>query len=89
MVLIIGARVGEGKNKSCGWLKRWSVLMLRVDWMLHSRPLVRSMVRRSSSSCCVISELVPSWMGGGQIGWTAGIGIVVVGDAAWVDVRSM
>ena len=33
--------------------------------------------------------MVPSWMGGGQIGWMAGVGIVVVGAVAWVDVRSM
>ena len=50
---------------------------------------MRTMVRRSSSSCCVISELVPSWKGGERIGCTVGIGVAIVGDAVGDDVRSM
>ena len=30
-------------------------------------------------NCWVISELVPSWRGGGQIGWMAEVEIVIVG----------
>ena len=65
------------------------MLMLRLDWMLQSRPYVRSMVRRSSSSCWVTSELVPSWRWGGRVGCTVGVGIVVVGDAVGDDVKSV
>ena len=43
------------------------------------------MIRRSSSSCCVTSELVPSWRGEGRIGCTVGIGVAVVGDAVEDD----
>ena len=47
------------------------------------------MVRRSSSSCWVTSELVPSWSWGGRIGCTVGFGIFEVGGAVGDDVRSM
>ena len=43
---------------------------------------IGSMARRSSRICWAITELVPSWIGGGQVGWMAGGGLVVVGVVA-------